>query len=382
MHVCLFTPTFLPALGGAERDADIIVRGLMARGHRVTVLARQRGEAPPPLPYPVVRYRRPPMQHLCTAALARPLIRLHRRDPYDVVLAFYGYPNGYAANLARRRTGAAVVASPRGGDLLPHYHDLRKWRVPRLIAKGYRGADRIVTISGWLGDRLKQVAGEPLPPVDLVYNGVDLAEHDRISEEAKRTPPNLPLTGPFVLHLARIVPVKEHALAMAAVHRAADMFRQRGLTYAVVGDGKSLQATQQLVHELGIGDIVRFLGSRRGTEKAWLLDNALFMVASSREEGLGNVTLEAMASGLPMLGSDIGPHQELIGNHGWGMLFRSGDPDDMAAKMRAMLDADREMMRRAALRRRELFSIESMLDGYEQACLKAIESRRSAAPAR
>src|SRR5688500_7636687 len=97
MRICLFTPTFLPLVGGAERDADIVARGLVRCGHEVTVLAREVGGEQPDLPYPVVRYRRPPAQHLLTRLLARPLVKLHRRWPFDVVLAFYGYPNGYAA---------------------------------------------------------------------------------------------------------------------------------------------------------------------------------------------------------------------------------------------------------------------------------------------
>jgi len=59
MRICLFTPTFLPSLGGAELAGDRILRGLQARGHDVQVLCQDHGE-PKGLPYPVTRYRRPP----------------------------------------------------------------------------------------------------------------------------------------------------------------------------------------------------------------------------------------------------------------------------------------------------------------------------------
>ena len=371
MRICLFTPTFLPLVGGAERDADVIARGLLERGHEVTVLARQTELGEPELPYPVVRYRRPPAQHLFTRLLSRPLAALHRRWPFEVILCFYGYPTGYAAALVKKKLGVALVVSPRGADLYPEYHDLRKPRVPRLIAEGYRRADRIVSISHWLTQRLREVAGEGLPPIDLVYNGIDFATFDAEIETSRSQPPTLPVRRPFVLHLARVEPVKRQELAVEGVYRLREEFERRGLQYAIVGDGAAMPRVRELVSRYGLDSTVKLLGTRTGIEKAWLLDNAEFMVSTSREEGLGNVVLEAMAAGLPMLGSDIGPHRELIAELGWGLLFRSGDADDLATQMKRMLETDRGPWQQTASRQRGRFSLQSMVDGYESACLAA-----------
>jgi len=374
MRVCLFTPTFLPHVGGAERDADLIVRGFMQRGHDVMVLApKVKGKPEPDLPYPVRRYIRPPAQHLWPELLSGSLKRAHRAWPFDCVLAFYGYPNGYAAARIKDRLGVAVVTTPRGGDLYPNYHELRKPRVPGLIAEGYRRADRIVSISHWLSDRLHEVCGDNLPPIDLVYNGIDLAEHDRELKASRDIEPVI--EKPFLLHLARVAPVKQQTLAVKAVHQVADEFRRRGLRYAIVGTGNGLAEVESLIKQYGLQDVVQCLGTRTGLEKAWLYDNAEFMVSSSREEGLGNVVLEAMASGLPMLGSDIGPHRELIGQRGWGILFTSGDASDMARRLIEMLETDRTVWREEALRQREQFTLKAMIDGYETACLTALKER-------
>jgi len=125
---------------------------------------------------------------------------------------------------------------------------------------------------------------------------------------------------------------------------------------------------RRLIERYKLGSIVKLLGTRTGVEKAWLLDNAQFMVSTSREEGLGNVVLEAMSAGLPMLGSDIGPHRELIGELGWGLLFRSGDADDLAAKLRQMISMDRSAWSERARQQRSRFSLDSMIDGYLTAC--------------
>ena len=376
MRICLFTPTFLPRVGGAERDADLIARSLTARGHDVVVLAESSGEPAPPLPYKVSYYRRPIKQHWFIGRVGRALQQLHRRRPFDVVLAFYGYPNGCAAARLKEQLGFTLVVTPRGGDLLANYHALKKPNVRRLIREGYRSADRIVTISGWLGQRLEQVAGPDLPPVELVYNGIDLDAVDADRQAVKTADINLPIDKPFILHLGGVKPVKRQDLAVQAVHLLRDEFEQRGLQYAIVGDGQSMLDIRDLVRRYELGGIVKLLGPRVGLEKAWLLDNALFMVATSREEGLGNVTLEAMACGLPMLGSDIGPHRELIGDLQWGMLFRSGDAEDLAAKIMDMINGDRNTLAQRALQCRGQFTLDAMTHGYEQACRRAFEEVR------
>lgn len=377
MRICLFTPTFLPRVGGAERDADILARGLLARGHGVLVLAQSMGPVPRGLPYEVRTYRRPPAQNLWPEALGWPLARAHRAFPFDACLAFYAYPTGYAAARLKRRLGFGLVTTPRGADLYPQFHMLGRPRVAGIIRDGYRRADRIVSISGWITQRLREVAGpaSELPPIDLVYNGIDLAAYDAERDAARAAPPALGVKELFILHLARVAPVKRQDLAVEAVHLLRDEFTRRGLSYVIVGDGNGMDDLLAQVARLNLGGIVKVLGSRVGMEKAWLLDHAEFMVSTSREEAFGNVVLEAMAGGLPMLASDIGSHRELIGRRGWGALFKDSDADDLAAKLRWMLDADRQAMRRVALREREAFTLDAMIGGYEASLRRALGDR-------
>lgn len=340
------------------------------------VLAQDDGLPEPKLPYPVRRYRRPPSQHLWPEVLTIPLWRAHRAWRFEVVLAFYGYPTGYAASLLRRKLGFALVVSPRGADLYPNFHALRKPRVRRVIRQGYRRADRIASISEWLTDRIREEVGAELPPMDLVPNGIDLKEHDALIAQARACPPKLPIEKPFVLHLARVAPVKQQVLAVEAVHRLRGAFRARKIGYAIVGDGNGVQEVRKLVERHRLGDVVKMLGSRTGVEKAWLLDHAVFGVSTSREEGFGNVVLEMMASGTPMLASDIGPHRALIGDQGWGRLFRADDVEDLCRQLSTMLHEDLGPMRDRALALRGRYHLEKMIDGYEASCVRAWQSVR------
>src|SRR5690242_8787059 len=107
MRICLFTPTFLPVIGGAEHWCDMFARGMQGRGHQVVVVAqRMRGHGPPPpLPYPVETYRRPKLQHLFAEFPARPLVRSWRRHRHEMVVTVYGYPLAYAVSRIKHRLG-------------------------------------------------------------------------------------------------------------------------------------------------------------------------------------------------------------------------------------------------------------------------------------
>lgn len=374
MNICIFTPSFYPAVGGAERDADVLARGFLERGHRVGVLAQRMPGRMPELPYPVRQYSRPPAQHLWPEVLSCPLRAAYRKWRFDLILAFYAYPTGYVATRVGKKLGTPVVVTPQGGDLYPDFHALRKPRVPSIIRQGYSRADRIVSISAWLTQRLREICGDDLPPVDIVPNGIDLAKHDAEIDRASREPPALPIERPFILHLARVVPVKQQMLAVDAVHRLRGEFEKRSMKYAIVGDGNAADEVRALIKKHDLGSIVKMLGTRTGLDKAWLMSNAHFGASTSRREGLPNVVIEMMASGQPMLLSDIGPHRELAEGRGWGELFKTGDIDDLCAKMKTMIERDLAPMRTRAMELRQQYTIDRMVDGYVKACLTALES--------
>lgn len=376
MRICLFTPTFYPKVGGAERDADELARRLTERGHFVGVLA-QWTDGPPPTdtPYPLRSYRRPPRQHLWPEVLAWPLWRAHRAWRFDLVLAFWGYPNANAALALRHRLGTPIVACPRGEDLYPDSHLLNKPRVPGHIRRAFQRVDRVIAISEWMADRVRDVTLNDPPPIDVVYNGIDLDAVDALRNRARATPPTKPLVDePFMLHLARVAPTKRQTLAVRAVAQARAAFERHNTRYAIVGDGRDLPEVRRLIGELGVGHIVKTLGPRTGVEKAWLYDRAACFVTTSRQEAFGNVVIEAMAAGLPIVASDVGAHSELVADRGWGFTFRHDDVDDLAAKLTAMLEADRAPLAATALRLGRQFPIEKMIDGYEQSCRRALET--------
>lgn len=375
MRMLLFTPTFLPIIGGAERMADVLVRGLRSRDHDVRVLAQRSRLGEADLPYPVYRYRRPPLMHLWPEVVGRSLRRVHRDWPFDVVLAFYAHPTGYAAGRLKRTLGFRLVVSTRGGDLYPMCHLHRKRRGLSVIRQGYRSADVIVSLSRWMTRRLAEVVGDDLPPVEVIPNGIDLGEHQRQLDTAARTTPGSAVAeaiagdGPRVLHLATLTPVKRHAVAIEAIAAARATFEGAGGRYVIAGDGPCRAELEARVDAAGVRHLVHFVGFAKGLDKYALLNRATMMVSTSMAEGMPNALLEAMASGVPGLVSDIDPHVELTEAAPWARTFALDDAADLARGFEAMFDSDLAPMRQAARQQATRYTLERLIDRYEAVCL-------------
>lgn len=377
MRICLFTPNFLPTVGGAERMADALARGLIGRGHDVRVLCQRQHAGNADVPYPVHCYRRPPAMHRWPGFIGRALRRLRRDWPFELVLAFYAYPTGYAAGRFKRELDIGLVISTRGGDLYPDSHLHRKPGVLHAIRAGYRGADRIVSLSGWMTRRLEQVVGEGLPPIHRIANGIDLEQHDaRLAAAADHRPAFIDPGTPFVLHLATLTPKKRHAVAIDAVGQARDAFEAAGAKYLIAGGGQCNDALAAQVRDTKLGDIVKLIGPVEGDDKYWLLGHARFVVSTSSAEGLPNVLLETMASGCPALVSDIEPHTELLAAAPWGRTFATDDRHALAAGLGAMLRDDLWPMRDAAMALRPRYTLDAMVQAYERVCTQALAMRR------
>jgi glycosyltransferase EpsD len=96
-----------------------------------------------------------------------------------------------------------------------------------------------------------------------------------------------------------------------------------GARLVLAGEGERLQSCIALAKRLGIYDCVDFLGLRDDIPD--LLREADVFVSCSEAEGLPNVLLEAQASGLPVVASDIPPHREALPGTAHGFLFKQDD---------------------------------------------------------
>ena len=272
--------------------------------------------------------------------LARALDRLYARWRFDVLHAHCLAPAGHAASRwLRRRRGPdrpAFVVSGHGPDMI---------NVPENSSMGRRAcvaamarADLVLANSEWARRRCEEIAGRPLP-ARVVHLGADLTPATPGSNGVIR-----------MVTVAHLVARKRHDVVLRSLAALDPAHRP---DYLVIGDGPCREPLERLAASLGVAERVRFLGQLPNPEAVARAAACDLFVMPGVEEPFGVAFVEAMAAGLPAVGSRGEGGPEDIAAVGSGMVLV--EPDDVAA-LAAVLDrllADRAELRRLGAAARE-----------------------------
>jgi glycosyltransferase involved in cell wall biosynthesis len=340
--------SFLPVLGGAQRQVDLLGPLLAQRGVDLTVLTRRPPGAARREQRAGLEVRRMPGPDrgplgsvTYTAAGALSLARLqpdvvHVHDLLSpATVALLSRP------LARAPVIAKVLSTGPGGD------------VDRLLTKPL-GARRLRAMASsfsafvCLSDDVAQelrAHGVREERLRQIPNGVDVKcfrPADPRERELERARLGIPAEGPVALYTGRFAPVKQLDQLIVAVSEVQE------LSLLMVGEGSEEARLRGLVADLGIDDRVSMLPSV--PDPAPLYRAADFYASASTTEGLSNSVLEAMASGLPVVAMSASGMGELV-SQATGSLVPSGDVTALAAALRALtLEPERRRALGAAAR--------------------------------
>jgi glycosyltransferase involved in cell wall biosynthesis len=268
-----------------------------------------------------------------------PLRRLLQRERPTLLFATMAMSNVAAAVAcyglpARPKLVLSEVNSHR------KHEGIAGWQRP-LIGWALRRADRIITQSHGLGDEIASLYGIPRARVVGIHNPIDIAAVRQAARDAAGTPP-WEVGGPVIVAIGRLVRQKGFDILLRSFAR----IEIPGSRLAILGEGPERAALTALADELGIADRLMLPGYVTVPE-AWLANASVF-VLSSRWEGFGNVVVEALACGAPVVATDC-PHGpgEIVRHEHTGLLVPPEDVDALAAAMRRML-TDRAFARGCA----------------------------------
>ena len=218
---------------------------------------------------------------------------------------------------------------------------------------------RIAAISDATRDALTAYLPATAAKISVVTNGIDTARFAQTGSAAERATlfPNVSATASLLLSIGRLEVQKDFPTLLRAVALVPNAH------LAIIGDGVLRGDLEALAAFLGIRERVRFLG-KRGDIPA-LLRNADLYVQPSLWEGFGIAAVEAMASGLPVVASDVPGLREVVGDA--GVLVKKGSADGFASAMNRLLaDADaRTVLSQKARARAESFTIEACQRAYQ-----------------
>lgn len=355
--------------GGAEKALQLLSTFLVSRGHEVKVVSLLTGKDAYSLDPSIERVTLKSdwlgngIGKLAALPIqARELAALFRSWKPDVSVSFLPLSN--VAHVMTRWFGneAAVLLTEQVStrDAFPSRSP--KDRLMRqLIRTFYPKADRVFPSSKGVLDGLTAF-GVSRARMLVVHNAVELAAIRACTRQGVATLPASDL--PTVITVGRHAEQKDHETLL----RAFAVARQRVPARLVfVGDGPLRGDLDELSNGLGVAESVIFAGWQ-ANPFAWLAQSDLF-VLSSRYEGFGNVLVEAMACGLPIVSTDCpsGP-SDILRNGEDGVLVPVGNIEELADAMTSLLTDDllRAGLADKARRRAPDFDISVIGPQYEK----------------
>ncbi len=228
-----------------------------------------------------------------------------------------------AARLAHARFSMSAHA---GADL---------YRTQAFLAEKVRAADFVNACVRSNADMLERLAGVP-GRVHHIYHGVDL---ERFGASARA-----PDAEPLLLSVGRLATAKGFDVAIRALARLAA--RPGGAPeLVIVGDGPQRERLEALALELGVHARVTFAGTLEHDallplyRRCWVLLAPSRVLANGRRDGIPNVVVEAMAMGVPVIGTDATGIGEIVESGVTGWIVPPDDERALAAAIGEALDA-------------------------------------------
>jgi glycosyltransferase involved in cell wall biosynthesis len=371
LRVAVLTRAVYPlhGYGGLERHVHDLVRHLARHGVAVTLVTRPPAAAMPDaahhapagcsvlyVPYrtfPLAGRRGTTVLDRVTAyplfghRAGRAVARLAAARQIDLVHGLGASALGYARVRARDpRNTVPFVFNPQGMEEFGGTGQafggsrLKRWAyVPlqRAVLSCARAADRVLATDRSIEPTVRTQLRVPADRIRLVPNAVDLEECDRLAgaDDGRRLRAALGLTPdePLLVSVGRLEANKGfHVLARALARLEPGRWR-----WALIGSGPYEPALRRLVGHLGLGDRVTFAGRvDPAALHAWYEAATLF-VHPTLYEGSSLVTLEAMAHRRAVVATTAGGLPDKVRPGATGWLVAPGDPDALAAALRAAL---------------------------------------------
>ena len=248
--------------------------------------------------------------------------------------------------------------------------------MPKLARHFFPRADAVVTVSRGVADDLRSLTGIPGKEITTIYNPVITAAVEAGAQKDPQHPWLRPGEPPVILAIGKLKKQKDftnllHAFQRVRSHRTARLI--------ILGEGNERPLLLGLSQQLGVAEDVDLHGFR--SNPFAFMARASVFVLSSAWEGFGNVLVEAMACGCPVVSTDCpdGP-SEILEDGRFGPLVPVGDAPALARALGQVLDAppDREGLRA----RGRSFDVDASTDRWVAAIERAIAARSARVAAR
>ncbi len=379
--------TCYPTYGGSGAVATELGLALAERGHEVHFVSYaqpfrldrfRKGiyfHEVEMMPYPLFEY---PPYSLALAVTLHEVIRDHGLELLHVHYAIPHATSGWIARtmLQAEAQDVRLVTTLHGTDITlvgqdPSFRTITRFSIEQ--------SDGLTAVSEWLSRETGEAFGVPAERIRVIPNFVDPEIFRRDRHPCHRDS-LAPEGEKIVMHISNFRPVKRVDDVVRIFARLREEVPARLI---MVGDGPERQGAEDEARRLGVNGDVDFLGKLDSV--AELLACADLFLLPSEEESFGLVALEALACGVPVVGSDGSGLAEVVEHDVDGRLHDVGDVEAMAESGASLLrDEERWQSFSEAGRRRavEHFSTERIVPRYEAFYREVLASDREGGEAR
>jgi glycosyltransferase involved in cell wall biosynthesis len=229
--------------------------------------------------------------------------------------------------------------------------------------------ERVIALSGRHADYLVEKEGVKREKITVINNGVDDSRFTpSVSDEEKarmRRKLSIPEGSIVVIIVAALRPEKNHRMFLDVASRLSA--KRKDLLFLVVGDGLEKEKLLSEAAGMTLENSLRFLGRRKDIPEILKCSDISVLCSYPVVETFPVTVLEAMASGLPVISTDVGSVGDIIRDGEDGFLIESDDRDALAARIEELAGDPRMrdgMGRKGRKRVVDNFSTSIMLDNY------------------
>jgi L-malate glycosyltransferase len=258
-------------------------------------------------------------------ALASKMAEVINREKLDLLHVHYAIPHAVCAILAKQMSGrdVKIVTTLHGTDITVLGYD------PSLtdaIRFGIEKSDIVTAVSKSLISQTYDLIN-PDKKIDTVYNFIDERVYKKLDSSHLKEEYGILPEEKVIIHVSNFRPVKRVQDVVRTFEKITKGIQAKLL---LVGDGPEMTVVCKLVKKLNIEDRVLFLGKQDNLEELYSISDLMLLL--SEKESFGLVALEAMACGVPCIGTNVGGIPEVIDHGTSGYICELGDIEDMSNK--------------------------------------------------
>nr|WP_263325924.1 N-acetyl-alpha-D-glucosaminyl L-malate synthase BshA [Neobacillus sp. Marseille-Q6967] len=302
-------------------------------------------------------------------ALASKMAEVANREKLDLLHVHYAIPHAVCAILAKQmsKVDLKVITTLHGTDITVLGYDPS---LTEAIKFGIEKSDIVTAVSNALIEQTYDLI-QPDKDIEKVYNFIDERIYRKMDVNHLKKEFNIRDNEKVIIHVSNFRAVKR---VQDVVKTFAKISEAMPAKLLLVGDGPEMTPVCKMVKNLGLTEKVHLLGKQENLEELYSISDLMLLL--SEKESFGLVALEAMACGVPSIGTNVGGLPEVIENGKNGYTCQVGDIHEISNKAITLLN-DQDLHQQFAMEAiktvKAKFRADHIVKQYEQLYFKLLK---------